>query len=291
MSAGKAESTDNSTQAITFSIILYILYFMYLKPVMTLDILDDPQKMSSIINNTYSSVGILFICVLTIQILFNALGYQSKCHGNLMSNFGKVFSATFFPWAFIMGSVMVALLVFPGFKGAFSNVLGYYAVASSSNDILVKLLGSSETNSQINDIPDKDPKDSSAKEELTKAAGAVVKIIGNTSLLVNQITPTNFSEFWETITPLIRPELQEKSSHQELKEKLLENVVLKDNIGEACWYLYTTILLVTVVKSNIAELPCATSVAEITKRMDTHNKTQDAKNAKIKKKESVTYTS
>ena len=263
---------------------------MYLKPVVTLDILDDPKKSESIISSTYSSVGILFICVLTIQIFFNALGYQSKCDGNLMSNFGKVFSATFLPWAFIMGSVMVALLVFPGFKGAFSNVLGYYAVANSSNDILVKLLGSSDTNSKIDDIPDNTSDDSTAKEKLAKAAGAVVKIVGNTALLVNQITPNNFNEFWKTITPLIKPELQAESSHKELKSKLLENVVLKDNIGEACWYLYTTILLVTVVKSNIADLPCTTSVAEITKRMDAHNKKQDTKNAEIKKKESVTYT-
>lgn len=286
--SGKTESTDNSTPAISFTLILYILYFMYLKPVVDLATIEDTDKYKNAIKSTYSTTAILFACIIIIQVGFNAMGYQSKCDGGFVANFGKVFGATFIPWFAIMGSVMISLLVFPGFKGAFSNVLGYYAVANSANDILVSLLGSSDMNSQIDDIPDNG---SNTKEQLANAAGAIVKIVGNTSLLVNQITPSNFVEFWKTITPLIKPELQSPGQHRELKEKLLENVVLKDNIGEACWYIYTTILLVTVVKSNIAELPCGTSVAAIHKRMDEYTKKQDAIDAQNKKKESVTYKS
>jgi hypothetical protein len=289
--SGKTESTDNSTPAITFTLILYILYFMYLKPVIDLATIEDTEKYGNAIKSTYSTTAILFACVLVIQVGFNTMGYQSKCEGDFIANFGKVFGATFIPWFLIMGSVMISLLVFPGFKGAFSNVLGYYAVANSANDILVSLLGSSDTNTQIDDIPDDTDSGSSVKDQLAKTAGAIVKIVGNTSLLVNQITPSNFTEFWQTITPLIKPELQDPGQHRELKEKLLENVVLKDNIGEACWYVYTTILLVTVVKSNIAELPCGTSVAEINERMDKYNKKQTATDTENKKKESVSYTS
>jgi hypothetical protein len=296
--SGKTETTDNSTSAIMFTLILYIMYFLYLKPVVNVDTLEDVTKYGEVIKSTYSTTAILFVLVVIIQIGFNAVGYQSKCDGGFMTNFGKVFGATFLPWFIIMGSVMISLLVFPGFKGAFSNVLGYYAVANSSNDILVSLLGSSDMNSQIDAIPDdgssdkdKLPGDTSAKEQMAAAAGAIVKIVGNTSLLVNQITPSNFTEFWKTITPLIKPELQAPGHHRDLKEKLLENVVLKDNIGEACWYVYTTILLVTVVKSNIAELPCGTSVAAIHERMDEYTKKQEAIDATNKKRESVTYNS
>jgi hypothetical protein len=289
--SGKTESTDNSTSAITFTLILYILYFMYLKPVFNLATIEDSEKYGKAIKSTYATTAILFVCVIIIQVGFNTMGYQSKCDGGFVANFGKVFGATFIPWFAIMGSVMVSLLVFPGFKGAFSNVLGYYAVANSANEILVSLLGSSDTNSQIDDIPDNGSGSSDTKEQLANAAGAIVKIVGNTSLLVNQITPSNFAEFWKTITPLIKPELQPPGQHRELKEKLLENVSLKDNIGEACWYVYTTILLVTVVKSNIAELPCGTSVAAIHERMDEYTKKQDAIDAENKKKESVTYKS
>jgi len=286
--SGKTESTDNSNSAISFTLIMYILYFMYLKPVFDLATVEDIDKYGKAIKSTYTTTVILFVCVIIIQVGFNTIGYQSKCEGGFVANFGKVFGATFIPWFAIMGSVMISLLVFPGFKGAFSNVLGYYAVANSANEILVSLLGSSDTNAQIDDIPDDS---GNTKEQLADAAGAIVKIVGNTSLLINQITPSNFTEFWKTITPLIKPELQSPGQHRDLKEKLLENVVLKDNIGEACWYVYTTILLVTVVKSNIAELPCGTSVAAIHSRMDEYTKKQDAIDVQNKKKESVTYTS
>lgn len=286
--SGKTESTDNSTPAITFTLVMYILYFMYLKPVIDLATIENTEKYENAIKSTYTTTAILFACVIIIQIGFNAMGYQSKCDGDFVKNFGKVFGATFIPWFVIMGSVMVSLLVFPGFKGAFSNVLGYYAVSNSANEILVSLLGSSDTNAQVDDIPDDG---SNAKDQMAKAAGAIVKIVGNTSLLINQITPSNFAEFWKTITPLIKPELQDPGQHRDLKEKLLENVVLKDNIGEACWYVYTMILLVTVVKSNIADLPCGTSVAAIHSRMDNHTKKKDAVDAENKKKESVTYKS
>lgn len=261
---------------------------MYIKPVFDLVTVESPQKYEDAIKSTYATTAILFVCVIIIQLGFNTLGYQSKCDGNFIANFGKVFGATFIPWFAIMGSVMISLMVFPGFKGAFSNVVGYYAVANSANDILVSLMGSSDINAKLDDISGDN---STAKDQLSKAAGAIVKIVGNTSLLINQITPSNFNEFWITLTPLIKPELQDPGQHRDLKEQLLENVVLKDNIGEACWYVYTMILLVTVVKSNIAELPCATSVAAIHERMDKYTKKQDALDTENKKKESVVYKS
>ena len=109
----KTETTDNSNFAITFTLIFYILYFMYIKPVVTLDILKTPEKYEESIKKTYFSTGILFACVLMIQLLSNTIGFQSKCQGNFISNFGKVFGATFLPWFAIMGSVMISLLVFP----------------------------------------------------------------------------------------------------------------------------------------------------------------------------------
>lgn len=284
----KTETTDNSTSAISFTLVMYVLYFMWIKPVFKLETIESSEKYDAAIKMTYASTAILFVCVIAIQLISNAIGFQTKCHGNFMTNFGKVFGATFFPWFIIMGSVMVSLLVFPGFKGAFSNVLGYYAVANSSNDILVKLLVPGSEGKGNDDKPDE-----STNTQLAGAADSIRKIAGNTSLLVNQITPSNFVEFWNgVIIPLIKPEYKnDTSAANDLKEKLLENVVLKDNIGEACWYIYTMILLVSVVKSNIAEIPCATSVAAVTERMNKLNKKQDAVDVANKKKESVTYKS
>lgn len=257
---------------------------MYLKPVINLEIISDTKKYDQAIKGIYASTGILFVCILALQIIFNTIGFQSKCQGDFMKNFGKVFGPTFFPWFIIMGSVMTALLVAPGFKGAFSNVLGYYAVANSANDILVSLLVPSPEG-------DSDKKITSDDSQMSKTADAIMKIAGNTSLLINQITPSNFVEFWDgIIVPLMKPEYKEDISQaNDLKAKLLENVILRDNIGEACWYIYTTILLVSVVKSNIAEIPCQTSVAAIHERVNNVTKKQDAVDKANKKKESVTY--
>ncbi len=127
------------------------------------------------------------------------------------------------------------------------------------------------------------------RDRLDSDSDAVLRIVGNTSLMVNQITPTGFIDFWNMLMPIMKKEYRSPAAHQELKEKLLGNVILKDNIGEACWYVYTTILLITVVKTNLAELPCSTSVAAIRERTAAYDKKQTAIDAEKKKQESVTY--
>ena len=42
----------------------------------------------------------------------------------------------------------------------------------------------------------------------------------------------------------------------ELKEKLFKSVILRDNIGEALWYIITAILVTSVVQYNIAVRGC-----------------------------------
>jgi hypothetical protein len=53
------------------------------------------------------------------------------------------------------------------------------------------------------------------------------------------MNPNNFLEIWETLKPLM---ITGSYDNLEIKQKLLDLVVLKDNIGEAFWYLYTSIL-------------------------------------------------
>jgi hypothetical protein len=41
-----------------------------------------------------------------------------------------------------------------------------------------------------------------------------------------------------------------------LKKQLLDIVSLRDNIGEAFWYIYTALLLIFIVQYNIVSRPC-----------------------------------
>ena len=146
------------------------------------------------------------------------------------------------------------LVIFPGFKSAFSNVVGYFAVAGQANNILTELLVDTEINKKIQD-------DTTITEEKKKsvqsAADAILKLCGNMSILINKIVPENFSEYWKMLTPLMKDKYQNlESSTMELKQKLLDIVVLRDNIGEALWYVYTAVLLTSVIQYNLANRTC-----------------------------------
>jgi len=47
-----------------------------------------------------------------------------------------------------------------------------------------------------------------SKEQVEEAADTIVKICGNTSVLINQIVPSNFNEYWRILTPLMKEKYQ-----------------------------------------------------------------------------------
>ena len=82
--------------------------------------------------------------VVVIQLLLNVTYLVTKCGGALDKNIGAAALFTFIPWVLIFGVMLAVLIIFPGFKSAFSDVLGYYAVAGSANDIFSVILISIE---------------------------------------------------------------------------------------------------------------------------------------------------
>ncbi|NDH68337.1 MAG: hypothetical protein EBY22_10655, partial [Gammaproteobacteria bacterium] len=58
-------------------------------------------------------------------------------------------------------------------------------------------------------------------------------------------------------------------------------VVLKENIGEGLWYLYTAMLIASIVYFNLANVGCKQSVAQIKASHDEYIKEQEAVNQKI----------
>ena len=92
----------------------------------------------------------------------------------------------------------------------------------------------------------------------------VLKIYGNMSILINQLTPSNFNYYWENmLTPLFKdkykPEQITELSKQELeknKKELLTLVIKKDNVGEGMWYIYTGILICSLVQFKLSGVGC-----------------------------------
>ena len=177
--------------------------------------------------------------------------------------------------------------MFPGFKSAFSNVIGYFAVAQSANNIFAELLENTDLQEQLDQAPNVDPK---KKTEMEKAAETIIKICGDSSIIINQMVPENFEEFWSLLTPLMKPENKMETSKHELKEQLLNLVVTKDDIGEAMWFVYTALLLITVINYNITARGCKLTPEMQKKKHDEFLKEEEEREKENQIRNSTVYS-
>ena len=282
---------------ITF-LLVTLLYYLVLKPSLTLgQIANETQlKEYKTNNNIYLAVYVLLIIV--VQFIVNASIITTTCGGSISENMGAAGLLTFIPWTLIFGVVVAIIIVYPGFKSAFSDVIGYFYVAGSANNILTELLINPElekalnNNTNANNIKPSDPPEElvggknkkqlggSTKQQLQEAADAIVKICGNNSILINQIVPSNFMDYWTTLKPLRKEKYQNDNSPEtiDIQNRLFELVVTRDNVGEAMWYIYTGILITMIVQLKIATRGCVMNPDTMVQNYDTYlaNEQQNA---------------
>ena len=275
---------DISFQSLILFIIITIIYFAFPsigKPQLKLIDLTEEGMSPDYYNRNITSLAFYFGVVVVSQLCLN-IGYlMSKCGGSLDKNIGAAALFTFIPWILIFGVLLAVLIIFPSFKSAFSNVIGYYVVAGGANDIFGSILLGTDLNEMIEKTNDE-----SLKSELTKAAEAIIKICGNKSILINQMNPNNFLEIWDTLKPLM---ITGSYDNMEIKQQLLDLVTLKDNIGEAFWYLYTSILISSIVYYNLATRGCIKSVEQIKSEHDDYIKKADELNKQNELNNSTQY--
>jgi len=126
------------TNVITF-ILTTIFYYMALKPMLTYDILSgDSATYQEYSKNNYIYLGIYLLMVMIIQFAVNVSVISSSCGGNVTDNLGAAGFLTFIPWMLIFGVLIIILLVFPGFKSVFSDVIGYFYVSTQANKIITE---------------------------------------------------------------------------------------------------------------------------------------------------------
>lgn len=283
--------------------IITILYYIF-KPKLSLDILNGGEKVTSVQKNpdgtetsiekilspeeamaNFAKKGYLYLIVYVLlviitQFFINVGIIVNKCGGSLNNNFAAGALMTFIPWVFIFGVVVLVLIIFPGFKSAFSNVIGYFAVAGQANTVLNDLL----VNANIQEALNRET-DPSKKAALQTSAEAIIKLCGNASIMINQIVPENFTQYWSILQPLMKEEYQSSSStynkdaEESLKTQLLGVVVMRDNIGEALWYFYTAVLLISIVQYNLSSRAC---IMDPKTMAENHQKFLDAEDAKLK---------
>jgi len=238
---------------ITF-LLTTLFYYLAIKPSFTYEILIDPKKHTEYISNSYMYLAIYLLLVMVIQFIVNSSIISSTCGGNITENMGAAGVMTFLPWTLIFGVIILILTIYPGFKSAFSDVVGYFWISSSANKIITELLINPDVQKKINSDIESSPQQ---KEAMQSAADAIIKICGNTSVLINQIVPTNFNSYWSILTPLMKDKYKQNSPEtDEIKKELFELVITRDNVGESMWYIYTGILLTSLVQLKITSRGC-----------------------------------
>ena len=241
---------------ITF-LLTTLFYYLAIKPSFTYDMSVDPQKNKQYISSSYMYLAIYLLLVMVIQFMVNASIISSTCGGNITENMGAAGVLTFLPWTLIFGVLIVILTVYPGFKSAFSDVIGYFWVSSSANKVITELLVDPKIQKKMDEDATSTPEQ---KEAMMTAADTIIKICGNTSVLINQIVPSNFQSYWNILTPLLKPKYQtDNPDTEKIKNELFEIVVTRDNVGESMWYIYTGLLLTSLVQLKMTTRGCVSN--------------------------------
>lgn len=278
----------NSYLNIVTFLLTTLFYYMVLKPGLKYDMLADPIKFKKFTSNTYMYLAIYLLLVIVVQFMVNSSIISSTCGGSISENMGVAGLYTFIPWTFLFGVLLIVLMVYPGFKSAFSDVVGYYYVSSSANKVLTELLVDQDVERKIESDATMTPE---KKEALQTAADTIIKIVGNTSILINQIVPTNFNEYWNILTPLMKQRYQVPGPDSEgIKKRLFDLVVTRDNVGEAMWYIYTGLLITSIVQLKITTRGCVNSPATMQQNYQTYTQQQETEQAQQQQSTSTTYT-
>ena len=269
----------NSYLNIVTFLLTTLFYYLAIKPSYTYEISVDPTKQKEYKSSSYMYLAIYLLLVMVIQFMVNASIISSTCGGSITENMGAAGVLTFLPWTLIFGVIIVILTIYPGFKSAFSDVIGYFWVSSSANKVITELLVDPNIQKKIDADSASTPEQ---KEAMMSAADTIVKVCGNSAILINQIVPSNFQSYWNILTPLLKPKYQVDSPEtQKIKNDLFEIVVTRDNVGEAMWYMYTGLLLTSLVQLKMTTRGCVsnpkTMEANYQKFKDAEQKAKDQK--------------
>ena len=119
-------------------------------------------------------------------------------------------------------------------------------------------------------------KSKAGKSEERGVNEMITKIYTDKSLLVNEITPDNFQEFWDSM----RKGNLLTTKANDFKDKLRGLIILKDVVSEFIWYILTGLIITTLSSNYISSVKCAPSSEYLEKKhKDWLEKGKEAKKA------------
>ena len=278
----------NSYLNILTFLLTTLLYYWALKPTLKYDDMVNPESYNNYLSSNKLYLAIYFLLILVVQFTVNAYIITQTCGGSIKENLSASGTLTFIPWTLIFGAIIVVLIAYPGFKSAFSDVVGYYYVSSSANKLLTELL----VNKDIQTTMDSDSSiTQQQKNSMQQAADMIIKICGNTSILINQIVPSNFVEYWDILKPLMKTQYQNDGPESiDKRNELFDLVLTRDNIGESLWYIYTGLLISSIVQLKISTRGCIVSPDQMAKNYQNYVDTEKKAKEQQQKATSNIYT-
>tara|TARA_B100001027_G_C16261671_1_gene329746 strand:+ start:227 stop:1078 length:852 start_codon:yes stop_codon:yes gene_type:complete len=209
--------------------------------------------------------------ILFIQLYVNYQNAKDKCGGT--PQLVASINYTAIPNLFIFGSLILILMIMPGWKAPFSNTLGYLFVwIAGVNNSFFKILKQDNNQNKLLQMVYKDP-----------------------STMINEITPENFDLFIARMNgknggiealpvakaePVVTPSApimkggrrKQKggnspsiltSNYREHLPGLYNFVVIKDMISEFIWYVLVGNLVINTSNSYIQSIKCNRSADEL----------------------------
>jgi hypothetical protein len=278
----------NSFLNILTFLLTTLVYYLAMKPNLRYDDMINSDNYKQYLNNNKLYLAVYFFAILVVQFIVNAYVITQTCGGSITQNMAASGTFTFIPWSLIFGAVIVVLIIYPGFKSAFSDVIGYFYVSSSANKLLTEILVNKDVQKNIDADSSSTPEQKLAMQQ---AADMIIKICGNTAILINQIVPSNFVEYWNILRPLMKPQYQTDSAEtNEKRNQLFELVVTRDNVGEAMWYIYTGLLITSIVQLKIATRGCNTNPEQMAKNYQKYVTQQEGVKKQEQQATSTVYT-
>ncbi len=260
------KSTPNPAIALWWFLLITTFYFVI------------PSLIPSLFTMNPTKKARLFFVYLLLLIggewMINIGLTKSMC-GSEQS--GTAALATIVPWMVIFGMMNVMLQMFPGWLRPFSNTIGYLFTKGGISRTMREILKGK--------LIDESGKDS-VSSDVSNVQKALATIYEDKSLLVNEITTSNFDDFWKKLSPLFKKGVKDNA---DLKNTLLKHIDAKESIAKYVWYLLTGGLITSASYNYIVNAGCTFSVDEIKKRDNEHAKTVKEKAANDKSNTARVY--
>ena len=205
------------------SIFMFLTATYYISRYFLVDKNKEPKGMASQVLSLF-----YFILVIVAQLIVNVKNSTELCNGTPQVVSALIY--TVLPNFFILGLIILMLTILPGWKAPFSNTIGY---------LVVYMLGVKNVFTDL---------------LKTKGSPLVQKIYDNQSLIINEITPTNFDAFLLKMNQdkLLKPNYKSIDGYK----ALWEYVVIKDSISEFMWIILTGALVISTTYNALLEITC-----------------------------------